>query len=101
MNLQGALGKILLSDHLLESCIADAVLANQQVPFLDKAVQIQREEGEETVVNIYIYVNYRTSIPALAFDLQSQVQKRIRQMTGEKVSQVNVHVLGVAMGEEE
>ena len=54
-------------------------------------------EATETTANIdvNIIVEYGSRIPDVAFEIQNRVKKSVENMTGLKVTEVNVHVQGV------
>ena len=46
-------------------------------------------------IDVNIIVEYGARIPDVAFEIQNRVKKSVENMTGLKVSEVNVHVQGV------
>ena len=52
------------------------------------------------MIDIIIMVYDGIRIPDIAFNIQSQVKKSVEAMTGLNVREVNVHVQGVKMEEE-
>ena len=57
---------------------------------------IKVEVGEkETKIDVNIIVEYGTRIPDVAYEIQTKVKKAVETMTGLKVIEVNVHVQGV------
>lgn len=57
---------------------------------------IKVEVGEkETKIDVNIIVEYGTRIPDVAYEIQTKVKKAVETMTGLKVVEVNVHVQGV------
>ena len=112
------LGSIAISDDLLASCIADAVLAQDgvvdleevvgtayQIPLIDggvgaaKGVRIEQKAGK-TEINVYVIVRYGVKIPQLAWDLQQTIRSAYRSITGESVVEdINIHVRGVSKEE--
>lgn len=67
---------------------------------LSKGVKV--EVGEtETSVDIYVIVEYGSSIPDVAWNIQDNVRQAIEGMTGLDAVEINVHVQGVHFGEEE
>ena len=57
---------------------------------------IKVEAGEkETRIDVNIIVEYGVRIPDVAFEIQNRVKKAVESMTGLKVLDVNVHVQGV------
>lgn len=61
---------------------------------LSKGVQIKLD-GNELVVDLYIVVSYGTRIPQVAQNVMEKVQYTLENITGLKVSQVNVNIQGV------
>lgn len=51
--------------------------------------------GNNVKIDVNIIVNYGVRIPDVAFDIQNKVKQTVENMTGLKVSEVNVHVQGV------
>ena len=57
---------------------------------------IKVDVGEkETKIDVNIIVEYGTRIPEVAYEIQTKVKKAVETMTGLKVIEVNVHVQGV------
>ena len=57
---------------------------------------IKVDVGEkETKIDVNIIVEYGTRIPEIAYEIQTKVKKAVETMTGLKVLEVNVHVQGV------
>lgn len=61
---------------------------------LAKGIKVDAEDGK-VKVDVNIIVEYGTRIPDVAFEIQNRVKKSIENMTGLKVTEVNVHVQGV------
>lgn len=61
---------------------------------LSKGVQIKLEE-DQLIVDLYIVVSYGTRIPQVAKNVMEKVQYTLENITGLKVSQVNVNIQGV------
>ena len=55
----------------------------------------------EVQIDVNIIVEYGSRIPDVAFEIQNRVKKSVENMTGLKVSEVNVHVQGVRTEKEE
>ena len=53
--------------------------------------------GEETKIDVSIIASYGSNIPAVAWDIQENVRKEIREMVDIDVDAVNIHVQGVEM----
>ena len=61
---------------------------------LAKGIKVETED-EKVKIDVNIIVEYGTRIPDIAFEIQNRVKKSIENMTGLKVTEVNVHVQGV------
>ena len=61
---------------------------------LAKGIKVDSED-EKVKIDVNIIVEYGTRIPDVAFEIQNRVKKSIENMTGLKVTEVNVHVQGV------
>jgi uncharacterized alkaline shock family protein YloU len=57
--------------------------------------------AEDAKIDIFIVVNYGERIPDVAWDIQESVKKAVENMTGLKVSSVNIHVQGVQFPQKE
>lgn len=63
---------------------------------LAKGIRVDNEDGK-VKIDVNIIVEYGTRIPDIAFEIQNRVKKSIENMTGLKVTEVNVHVQGVSI----
>ncbi len=61
---------------------------------LRKGVTIKLEE-DQLIVDLYIVVSYGTRIPQVAQNVMEKVKYTLENITGLKVSQVNVNIQGV------
>ncbi len=61
---------------------------------LSKGIKVE-VTTEEAKIDIFIVVKYGARIPDVAWDIQEGVKKTVEEMTGLRVSQVNIHVQGV------
>lgn len=61
---------------------------------LAKGIKVEIME-KEAKIDVNIIVEYGTRIPDVAFEIQNRVKKAVENMTGLKVTEVNVHVQGV------
>lgn len=61
---------------------------------LAKGIKVESEDGK-VKIDVNIIVEYGTRIPDIAFEIQNRVKKSVENMTGLKVTEVNVHVQGV------
>ena len=66
---------------------------------LSKGVKVEVGE-KETAIDLYVIVEYGTSIPDVAWEIQDHVKQTIVSMTGLEVVEINVHVQGVHLEEE-
>ena len=58
-------------------------------------------EGEKsTKIDVNIIVEYGVRIPDIAYEIQNRVKKAVESMTGLDVLEVNVHVQGVNLPED-
>ena len=53
------------------------------------------QANKEVRIDVNIIVEYGSRIPDVAYEIQTRVKKSVENMTGLKVSEVNVHVQGV------
>ena len=67
---------------------------------LAKGIKVDKEENK-VKIDVNIIVEYGSRIPDVAFEIQNRVKKSVENMTGLKVSEVNVHVQGVRTEKEE
>lgn len=61
---------------------------------MSKGIKVEANE-KEVKIDVNIIVEYGSRIPDVAFEIQNRVKKSVENMTGLKVSEVNVHVQGV------
>ncbi|MBR4261525.1 MAG: Asp23/Gls24 family envelope stress response protein, partial [Clostridia bacterium] len=66
---------------------------------LAKGIKVDINE-KETKIDVNIIVEYGTRIPNVAYEIQTKVKKAVETMTGLKVLEVNVHVQGVNISNE-
>lgn len=63
---------------------------------------VKVEVGEkEAAIDLFIIVKYGVRIPDVALAVQENVKRAIETMTGLSVVEVNIHVQGVGLPEEE
>lgn len=67
---------------------------------LSKGIKVDTNE-KEVRIDVNIIVEYGSRIPDVAFEIQNRVKKSVENMTGLKVTEVNVHVQGVKTEREE
>ncbi|MCI7146136.1 MAG: Asp23/Gls24 family envelope stress response protein [Clostridiales bacterium] len=105
--------KINVSDEIIAVCAVNAALKTDGVASMDggitntlsrnilgrelvsKGVKVDRDKKNDIIVDVHIIVRYGCKIPAVAWDIQENVKKEIREMTGQNVKAVNIHVQGV------
>lgn len=63
---------------------------------LAKGIKVDSEDGK-VKIDVNIIVEYGSRIPDIAFEIQNRVKKSIENMTGLKVTEVNVNVQGVSI----
>ena len=61
---------------------------------LAKGIKVEATE-KSAKIDVNIIVEYGTRIPDVAFEIQNRVKKAVENMTGLKVTEVNVNVQGV------
>lgn len=71
-------------------------------PFAE-GVRVEVEEGSSPSVKVDLFVNvkYGLRIPDIAWELQESVKKGLEELTGYKVSEVNVFVQGLFFRDDE
>lgn len=67
---------------------------------LSKGVKVEVGE-KETAVDLFVIVDYGSSIPDVAWRIQDNVKQAIEGMTGLDVVEINVHIQGVHFANEE
>lgn len=60
-----------------------------------KGIKVDINE-KNTVIDLYIIVDYGIRIPELAWEIQENVKNNVETMTGLTVEKVNIHVDGVS-----
>ena len=65
-----------------------------------KGIKVDIINEKETKIDVNIIVEYGTRIPNVAYEIQTKVKKAVETMTGPKVLEVNVHVQGVNINNE-
>jgi uncharacterized alkaline shock family protein YloU len=65
-----------------------------------KGAKLNVEDGE-LIIDLYINVKYQVKIPQLAWDIQSAVKRTAECVSHHKIKEVNIHVQGVDLPEEE
>ena len=67
---------------------------------MSKGIKVDAGE-KSTKIDVNIIVEYGVRIPEIAFEIQNRVKKAVESMTGLKVLEVNVHVQGVNLPEDD
>jgi len=67
---------------------------------LSKGVKVQVGDKDASI-DLYIIVKYGAKIPDVAWKIQESVKDAIINMTGLKVVEVNIHVQGVELEQEQ
>ena len=115
MNGRSGLGRITVSDEALDTCIADIA---SQVPGVkrmftgitgnltksllkkdvdpSKGVRVTERKGR-LYIDIYVIVQYKAKIPVIAWELQTEIIKKVEDITDMEVEEVNIHVKGVSI----
>ncbi len=107
-----------ISDDILAVCATNAVLRTEGVAGLagglqntitrtikgrdsvSKGIKVsQTEEG--VILDVYVLAWYGVKIPAMAWDIQTNVKQELETMTERPVLEVNIHVQGVTSEIEE
>ena len=115
MNNRNGIGRITVSDEALITCITEVVTGVEGVSSLftgitgnltknflkketdpSKGVKVQ-ERNHKLYIDIYIVVKYRTKIPVIAWELQTRIIDKLKDITDTEVEEVNIHVKGVSM----
>ncbi|MGN1350513.1 MAG: Asp23/Gls24 family envelope stress response protein [Anaerovoracaceae bacterium] len=109
-------GNIKITDEVLAVCAAKAALQTQGVcglapavftdtiseSFLGKASASKgakiSQNDDEIIIDLYVVVNYGVRIPSVAWNIQENVKNEIENLSGMKVSYVNIHVQGIHFG---
>ena len=66
---------------------------------MSKGIKVDAGE-KSTKIDVNIIVEYGIRIPDIAFEIQNRVKKAVESMTGLEVLEVNVHVQGVNLPED-
>ena len=112
-----SLGNIQIDDHVIENIAGTAAIEidgvysmcgnvkNGIIEFFGKkdyakgvAVKI---DGNIVIISLSIVVGFGISIPKIAFLIQTNVKKRVEEMTGLQVKEVNVNIKWVHFDDKE
>ena len=66
---------------------------------MSKGIKVDAGE-KSTKIDVNIIVEYGVRIPEIAYEIQNRVKKAVESMTGLDVLEVNVHVQGVNLPED-
>lgn len=66
---------------------------------MSKGIKVDAGE-KSTKIDVNIIVEYGVRIPDIAYEIQNRVKKAVESMTGLDVLEVNVHVQGVNLPED-
>ncbi|NLW45908.1 MAG: Asp23/Gls24 family envelope stress response protein [Firmicutes bacterium] len=67
---------------------------------LAKGVKVEVGE-KQCAIDLFLVIEYGTKIPEIAYQVQENVKKAVESMTGLDVVEVNVHIQGVEIRNEE
>ena len=109
MGTEQQLGEIVIAPRVLETIIAIATakvegvysFANKNMSdslskrSFGRGVYLQTDEEGELSVDIYIYLEYGVSVPAVAIAIQKAVKSAVHDMAEVTLSTVNIHVAGI------
>ena len=59
-----------------------------------QGVKISRDD-DSLVIDVFLNVYYGYRIPAVAWEIQENIRREVKNMTGEDAGAVNIHVQGV------
>ena len=66
---------------------------------LSKGVKVNQED-DGVVLDVYVILKYGTKIPAVAWNIQENVKKKVESMTDKTVKAVNIHVQKIQLTDE-
>ena len=103
------LGEIVIAPRVLEKIIAIATakvegvhsFANKSMSdslsmrTLGRGVALHTDESGDITVDIYLYLEYGISVPAVAVAIQKAVKSAVSDMAEVELSAVNIHVAGI------
>ncbi|MFD1039178.1 Asp23/Gls24 family envelope stress response protein [Virgibacillus byunsanensis] len=65
-----------------------------------KGVKVELTETG-ILIDLYVVLNFGVSIPQVAQKLQSNIRQTLKNMTALEIKEVNVHVVGIQMDQDE
>lgn len=69
---------------------------------LSKGVKVEiKEEQKETLIDLFIIVEFGVRIPDIAWEIQNKVKKSVETMTGLNVTAVNINVQAINIEKKE
>jgi uncharacterized alkaline shock family protein YloU len=66
----------------------------------NKGVRVELTDDGITI-DVYCILNYGSSIPKVAENLQSTIRQSLKTMTQLDIAEINIHVVGINMDEKE
>lgn len=57
--------------------------------------------SEGVLIDLYVVVKFRVSIPSVAEKLQENIRQTLKNMTALETKEINVHVVGIQMEDDE
>lgn len=60
-----------------------------------RGMQLSRLENGELSLDVYVYLEYGTKVHEVALAIQENVKSRVYYMTDVKLSEINVHIVGM------
>lgn len=66
----------------------------------NKGVKVELSDDGITI-DLYCILNYGSSIPKVAQELQSNIRQSLKTMTQLDIAEINIHVVGIHMDENE
>ena len=95
-------GSVMISEEVLVSIIFQAVAEVENVALSGikgknwgKGIKVTIVDDASVEVKVYISVSYNQSVVSAAANVQEAVTNALESMTGVKVSNVNVNVVGI------
>ncbi len=79
--------------------IADSITEILGKKSLSKGIKVEVGD-KETIIDLYVIVEYGVRIPDIAWQVQENVKKAVETMTGLNVVGVNIHIQGVNIEKE-
>ena len=78
--------------------ITNELIAKLGVKNLSKGVKISLGEDDTVSVDLSLIVTYGSVIPAVCRKVHDKVKSQVENMTGLRVTEINIHVAGVDAG---